>query len=95
MRIIDCFLANYIETEVKKVPKEEIASLEGMITQIFLFSIFWSVGTTSTLDGRAKFDKWIREKITGAGIEFPEDRLVYDYKWSTENKEWIYWMDTI
>jgi dynein heavy chain len=95
MRIIDCFLANYIETEVKKVPKEEISNLETMITQIFMFSVFWSIGTTTTLEGRAKFDKWIREKMTGAGIEFPEERLVYDYRFNAESKEWIYWMETI
>ena len=45
-----------------------------MITQIFMFSIFWSIGTTTTLEGRIKFDKWIREKMTGAGIDFPEER---------------------
>ena len=39
-----------------------------------MFSIYWSIGTTSTLEGRQKFDKWIREKMTGAGIEFPEER---------------------
>lgn len=95
MRIIDCFLANYIESEVKKVPKEEIANLESMITQIFLFALFWSIGTTTTLEGRQKFDKWVREKLTATGIEFPEEKLVYDYKFDKETKEWIYWMDTI
>lgn len=29
------------------------------------------------------------------GIEFPEENLVYDYKFNIETKEWIYWMDTI
>jgi dynein heavy chain len=80
MRIIDCFFANYIETEVKKVPKDEITNLESMITQIFMFALIWSIGTTVNLEGRQKFDKWIREKMASAGIEFPEEKMVYDYK---------------
>lgn len=52
MRIIDCFFANYIETEVKKVPKDEITNLESMITQIFMFALIWSIGTTVNLEGR-------------------------------------------
>ena len=28
-------------------------------------------------------------------ITFPEERLVYDYKFDTETKEWVYWKDTI
>ena len=30
-----------------------------------------------------------------AGIEFPEEKMIYDYKWSVETKEWVYWMETI
>lgn len=32
MRIIDCFFANYIESELKKVTKDEITNLETQIT---------------------------------------------------------------
>lgn len=28
-------------------------------------------------------------------IPFPEDRLVYDYKFNIDTKEWIYWRETI
>ena len=95
MRILECFFASYVETEIKKVTKEEVANLESMITQLFLFAIIWSIGTTTTLDGRMKFNSWIREKITNLEIDFPEERMVYDYKFNTETKEWIYWKDTI
>jgi dynein heavy chain len=95
MRILECFLANYIESEIKKVTKDDIANLESMITQIFIFATIWSIGTTTNLDGRLKFNKWFREKMAENSIEFPEERLVYDYKWNTETKEWVYWMETI
>lgn len=80
MRILECFFASYVETELKKVTKDEITNLESMITQLFLFAVFWSIGTTTTLEGRIKFDKWIRERMTSLSIEFPEEKLVYDYK---------------
>jgi dynein heavy chain len=86
MRILDCYFVNYIESEIKKISKDDITNLEGMITQLFVFSIIWSVGTTTTLDGRARFDKWFRERIGPLGIEFPEDKLVYDYQFNTETK---------
>jgi dynein heavy chain len=95
MRILDCYFVNYIESEVKKITKDDISNLETMITQLFVFSFIWSIGTTTTLEGRVKFDKFFREKIQKLGIEFPEDKLVYDYKFNPETKEWEYWMDTI
>jgi len=52
---------------------------------MFIFSIIWSIGTTTTLEGRLKFDKWFREKMTKNNIEFPEEKLVYDYKFSPES----------
>ena len=45
-----------------------------------MFALFWSIGTTTNLDGRLKFNTWIREKMVANSIEFPEERLVYDYK---------------
>lgn len=37
----------------------------------------------------------MREKIVALGLEFPEEKMVYDYKFNTENKEWVNWKDTI
>jgi len=56
MRIIDCFFTPYIESEVKKITKEEIQSLENMISEIFFFAMVWSIGATTNLAGRIKFD---------------------------------------
>lgn len=63
MRILDCYFSPYIETEIKKITKEEIMNLDLMINQLFLFSFIWSVGVTTTLEGRMKFDKWTRENV--------------------------------
>jgi len=49
----------------------------------------WAVGVTTTLEGRIKFDKWIRENVLSKlGFDFPADKLVYDYKFNVDTKEW-------
>jgi dynein heavy chain len=89
MRIIDCYFSNYVETEIKRVTKDQIAELESMINHIFLFATIWSIGITGTIDGRIAFDKWIRERIPSFGVDnFPEEGMIYDYKLNPENKEW-------
>jgi dynein heavy chain len=57
--------------------------------------MIWATGTTTTLEGRSMYDKWFREKMKSINVEFPEERLVYDYKFDTTTKEWVYWMNTI
>ena len=95
-RIIDCYFSSYMENEIKKISKEELNNLESMINQLFFFALVWSIGVTTTLEGRIKFDKWIRENVIAKiGLEFPADRLVYDYKFNVETKEWQYWRETV
>lgn len=95
-RIIDCYFSSYMENEIKKISKEELNNLESMVNQLFFFALIWSIGVTTTLEGRIKFDKWIRENfIAKIGLEFPADRLVYDYKFNVETKEWQYWRETV
>ena len=95
-RIIDCYFSPYVENEIKKISKEELNNLDSMINQLFFFGLVWAVGVTTTLDGRIKFDKWVRENVLSKlGFEFPAERLVYDYKFNVETKEWQYWRDTV
>lgn len=54
MRILDCYFSAYVESEVKRVSKDDITNLETFIPQLFFFSIAWSVGTTGDPAGRAK-----------------------------------------
>jgi dynein heavy chain len=95
-RIIDCYFSPYVETEIKKITKEELANLDVMINQLFFFGLVWAIGVTTTLDGRIKFDKWVRDNVLSKlGFEFPQERLVYDYKFNIEDKSWVYWRETV
>ena len=91
MRLLDCFLSKYIEDEdgLKKISQEAIDALSGQIKAIFFFCMIWSVGATTGQIGRARFDKWIREKINKFSVkDFPTEKLVYDWYLNTETNTW-------
>lgn len=95
-RIMDCFFAPYMETEIKKITNDELKILDGMLNQIFFFGLVWAVGVTTTLEGRIKFDKWVKDNVLkNLSFEFPAERLVYDYKFVIDTKDWQYWRDTV
>lgn len=95
MRIMDCYFSNYVESEIKRVSKDDISSLESMVPSLFFYSLAWSLGTTGGPEGRAKFDKALKEKMEQLQVPFPEERTLYDYNYDVDSKDWVYWMDTI
>lgn len=60
-RLLDCFMEPYYPTELKKITPEEIEDLETMLEGIFIFCLVWSIGCTTTLDGRSKFNSKLKE----------------------------------
>ena len=94
-RLLDCFMAKYHETEIKKVPAEAIEVLSNQIKQIFMFCFTWSIGGTTDLTGRKRFDSWIRERMVKHNVKFPEERQVYDWYLNQDTGEWMDWYDTI
>jgi dynein heavy chain len=61
MRVMDCFLQPYFDTELKKVSPEEIEDLESMMEALFCFSLVWSLGCTTNIEGRGKFNIKLKE----------------------------------
>ena len=95
-RLFDCFMFPYYDTELKKVVADEVEDLEHMIEGIFIFCLVWSVGCTTTPEGRTKFNIKIRDLMGKDNkFKFPSQGTCYDYKFSVEKKEWIYWTETI
>jgi len=95
MRIIDCFMANYYESEVKRVSQDAIDQLSSMISPIFFFGMTWSIGCTTNSQGRERFDKWLRDRMKNYKMDFPEERTIYDYCFDTTKQEWVGWFDTV
>lgn len=94
-RIMDCYLADYIETEIKKVAQEKIDDLLSIIGPLFIFAFIWSHGCTTNLEGRLKFDAFCRKLLPEMGVSIPTEGLVYDYKYDGAKKEWLKWFETV
>ena len=93
MRLMDCYMAEYIEDEVKKITADHIDQLAGMIKQLFMQCFIWSLGATTTQLGRERFDKWIRDQMKSQQLDYPEEegKSVYDFYWNKETKEYQSW----
>ena len=68
MRLLDCYMNSYIETEARKVTAEHIDNLASMVKQIYITCFVWSLGATTTQLGRERFDKWMRDQIKIMGV---------------------------
>ena len=95
-RILDCFFKPYWDTDAKKVTAEEVEELETIIEPLFIYAVIWSIGCTTDIEGRAKFETRLKE-IIGKDSEhkFPSGGSVYDFAYNKENKEWNIWTDTV
>ena len=95
LRLLDCLLEKFKDKESNKVTDIDVEILYKSLPQIFFYAVIWSLGITCKEDGRAKFDKYVRELITE---NFPNDHhipaegLVYDYYFDMEKEnDWIKW----
>ena len=80
MRLLDCFFSDYIESETKKVTQEDVEDFELSLEQIFVFCLTWSIGATTNLEGRDKFNQKFKLMFSDK-IDFPKDRQIYDCMW--------------
>ena len=98
IRLLDCYLDKYKEKpglDSRKVTPDEINELESMLEEIFFFSLIWSVGCTVDLEGRRKFNAWLRQTMQANSqrAAFPESGLVYDYCYNFKNKKFELWTE--
>lgn len=93
MRILDCYFAPFIETEANKVIADDVIDFEQSIEHLFVFALTWSVGCTTNLEGRQKFDQKFRS-IINPKLNMPDEGYIYDYMWDLKLKEWVIWTKT-
>ena len=67
-----------------------------MLEPLFVFSIIWSIGATTTPEGRLKFSDNIRS-LMGKDNEhrIPLEGTVYDYCYDQKGKQWVNWSETV
>ena len=92
MRLMDCFLNPYKDSDSKKIQEGEVEELESVLEPLMVFSCVWSIGCTTTNEGRSKFSDRVRD-MTKEGNEypFPNEGSVYDYVFERESKQWVQW----
>lgn len=96
MRLLDCYFADYIETEIKKITSEDVEDFESMLEPLFVFCVVWSIGCTTNLAGREKFDRKVRELMGQDNkFSFPSNGMCYDFCFDKVNKEWKIWTETV
>jgi len=94
MRILDCYFADYHESELRKVTADDVEDLEQSLEQLFVFALTWSLGCTTNLEGREKFSHKLKTMLSDK-VGFPSEGQVYDYMWDKTKKEWVVWTDTV
>ena len=55
----------------------------------------WSIGCTTNLEGRKKYDKKIRELMKDFQGLPPNTGLVYDFCYDLKEKVWLDWLETV
>ena len=96
MRLMDCFFKEYKNTDAKTVTAEEVEDLEAMLEPLFVFAIIWSIGCTTTPEGRKNFSDNLRQ-LMGKDNEhrLPAEGSVYDYCYMRNEKQWLKWDETV
>jgi dynein heavy chain len=93
--LLNCFIQVYKDTEIKKVPKEDIDNLEAQMECVFLFCFIWSVCCTVDYDGREKLSVFVRDLVHrhSPKVQLPEKGTVYDYLFSEKTKAFTPWSE--
>jgi len=89
LRIVDCFMAPFRDTEVKKASADDIESLCSQLEPIFMYALIWSVGCTTDYQGRLRFTEYLHKQMSlkKAQIRIPDINCVHDYQYSTVAKK--------
>ena len=94
MRIMDSFLADFVESEIKIVTSDQIDELEAMVGELFFYSVSWSLAATVDAEGRRKMDIFLREKLKDTEIEIPDELTIFDWCFDRQNATWVKWTAT-
>jgi dynein heavy chain len=78
-----------------KIKDEVLAKIKAYLPKYFWFALIWSIGSTTDNDGRKAFDGYLRPQMSASGTEFPQDGVVYDYRFNPTTETWQNWLETI
>lgn len=88
-RILNCYLAEYVDTEIKKITEDQIKALEESLECLFVYAVIWSLCCTVDYAGREAFNVFMRKELfekNPCKVPFPKDKKIYDYTWDMTKK---------
>lgn len=86
---LDCYFSSYVDTELAVVSNEDIQKLEEMFNNLFVFCVVWSIGATTDIEGRKRFNEQLKILVSKKGIQLLPN--FYDYYFNEKQKEYLYW----
>lgn len=62
---------------------------------MFHWALVWSVGCTTDLPGRNKFNNFLKQLNAKKLVKvFPEEGTVYDYEFKEKDQTWADWSES-
>jgi dynein heavy chain len=98
LKLLDCYYDPFREKEGCDPPSaQEVEDMDECTESLCMFTFIWSVLCTVNFKGRQVFDSFIRSEMASYQCQtaIPEEGLIYDYKFCTEEKCWKPWMTTV
>eukprot|EP00397_Hematodinium_sp_SG-2012_P000066 GEMP01000066.1.p1 GENE.GEMP01000066.1~~GEMP01000066.1.p1 ORF type:complete len:3524 (+),score=879.37 GEMP01000066.1:529-10572(+) len=102
-KLLDCYLAPFVQTESYNVPKPLLDAFLGTIGPLFMFCCVWGLGGTLDSRSRVKFSDilctMLEENPEVVGTKRPSDPTLtlYDQCYSydgSDASQWKSWFDT-
>jgi dynein axonemal heavy chain len=96
--ILESLLLGVMPDDGTDPEPEDLATIKLHLSELFTLSLAWSVGASTTMEGRIKFDEFVRTKLadikSDTDIAPPSDGTIFDYLFDIEQCKWVKWMDT-
>lgn len=94
-RILNCFISQYEDTELKTVTQEEIEELSAVLENLFLYAVVWAIGVTTDAEGRRRFDLQLRNLLQNRTLKVPVPAgSLYNLYFDHTAKKYMNWAES-
>ena len=91
LRILDCYLVGFTDTETRKYSSEELETLEQALESLFYFALTWSLGATGDYESRDRINQYLVDCAKSHNIVVPSDSNWYESFFDIQNRTFLSW----